>query len=196
MLMHMDITPYVESLRHDLAAAAEAGGEEARAAAERLALALDPAVRLALMDALSQAAAEITSELPAGSVDVRLKGREPQFVVDVPTMPIAAPTPPAPPAPPAPGDAEAGDGVEVEEDDSIARITLRIPESLKYKAEELAAKSGHSLNSWIVNAVRTATRDRAVNVDVDLSSIQHTVDQAMSAAFPGRRGGKKMTGWV
>jgi hypothetical protein len=53
------------------------------------------------MDALSQAAAEITSELPAGSVDVRLRGREPQFVVDVPTMPLA-PTPPMPPAPPAP----------------------------------------------------------------------------------------------
>ncbi len=195
MLMHMDITPYVESLRHDLAAAAEAGGDEARAAAERLALALDPAVRLALMDALSQAAAEITSELPAGTVDVRLKGREPQFVVDVPTMPMAAPpTPPAPPAPPTPD--EAGDAVDVEEDDSIARITLRIPESLKYKAEELAAKSGHSLNSWIVNVVRNATRERAVNVDVDLSSIQQTVDQAMSAAFPGRRGSKRMTGWV
>jgi hypothetical protein len=192
--MHMDITPYVESLRHDLAAAAEAGGDEARAAAERLALALDPAVRLALMDALSQAAAEITSELPAGTVDVRLKGREPQFVVDVPTMPMAAPTPPAPPTPPRPEDA--ADPVEVEEDDSIARITLRIPESLKYKAEELAAKSGHSLNSWIVNVVRNATRERAINVDVDLSSIQQTVDQAMSAAFPGRRGSKRMTGWV
>jgi len=96
----MDITPYVESLRQDLAAAAEAGGPEARAAAERLALALDPAVRLALMDALSQAAAEITAELPAGSVDVRLRGREPELVVDVPTMPL--PVPPPPPAPPSP----------------------------------------------------------------------------------------------
>src|SRR3954447_24668764 len=104
--MHMDITPYVESLRHDLAAAAEAGGDEAKAAAERLALALDPAVRLALMDALSQAAAEITSELPAGSIDVRLRGREPQFVVDVPTAPMAptAPTAPQPPTPPTPAD--------------------------------------------------------------------------------------------
>src|SRR5919107_5195234 len=109
----MDLTPYVDSLRHDLAAAAEAGGPEARASAERLALALDPAVRLALMDALSQAAAEITSELPAGSVDVRLRGREPQFVVDVPTMPIAAPAAPAPPAAPSPED------VEVEEDDNL-----------------------------------------------------------------------------
>src|SRR5512144_3358693 len=161
----MDITPYVDSLRHDLAAAAEAGGAEAKAAAERLALALDPAVRLALMDALSQAAAEITAELPAGSIDVRLKGREPQFVVDVPTQPLQAPTPPAPPAPPTPEEAE------LEEDGSVARITLRIPESLKYKAEELAAKGGHSLNSWIVNVVRAATRERAINVDIDLSSL-------------------------
>lgn len=193
MLVHMDITPYVESLRHDLTAAAEAGGSEAKAAAERLALALDPAVRLALMDALSQAAAEITSELPAGSVDVRLKGREPQFVVDVPTVPMQAPAAPAAPPPPAPPGAE--DDVPVEEDDSIARITLRLPESVKYKAEELAAKTGHSLNSWIVNVVRTATRERgAINVDVDLSSIPF-LD---TPGAPGRRAGrgKRMTGWV
>src|SRR5690349_14503492 len=176
--MHMDITPYVESLRHDLTAAAEAGGDEAREAAERLALALDPAARLMLMDALSQAAAEITSELPAGSIDVRLKGREPQFVVDVPTMPMAAaPQPPAPPAPPSAEDAEG----EVE-DDAVARITLRLPESVKYKAEELAAKSGHSLNGWIVNVVRAATRDRAINVDIDLSSLP------FAEGFPPGRG--------
>ena len=185
----MDITPYVDSLRQDLAAAAEAGGPEAKAAAERLALALDPAMRLALMDALSQAAAEITSELPAGSIDVRLRGREPQFVVDVPTMQMApAPTPPAPPAPPSPEDAE-----ELEGDDAVARITLRIPESVKYKAEELAAKGGHSLNSWIVNVVRAATRERAINVDIDLSSVPF-----FENPVPGSRvrGPKRMTGWV
>ena len=180
----MDLTPYVENLRQDLAAAAEAGGPEARAAAERLALALDPAVRLALMDALSQAAAEITAELPAGSVDVRLRGREPELVVDVPTMPLPAPPPPAPPSP--------EDAPEVDEDDAVARISLRLPESLKYKAEELAAKGGHSLNSWIVNAVRAATRDRAVEVDIDLSSFPFG-----SGGPPGRgRGQKRMTGWV
>jgi hypothetical protein len=183
----MDITPYVESLRQDLAAAAEAGGPEARASAERLALALDPAVRLALMDALSQAAAEITAELPAGSVDVRLRGREPELVVDVPTMPMPAPAPPPPPAPASPEDTP-----EVDEEDAVARISLRLPESLKYKAEELAAKGGHSLNSWIVNAVRAATRDRAVEVDIDLSSFPFG-----SGGPPGRgRGQKRMTGWV
>jgi hypothetical protein len=186
MVVCMDITPYVESLRQDLAAAAEAGGPEARAAAERLALALDPAVRLALMDALSQAAAEITGDLPAGSVEVRLRGREPQLVVDVPTaaMPVA---PPESPAAPAPEDEE-------EEDGAVARITLRLPESVKYKAEELAAKGGHSLNSWIVNVIRAATRERAINVDIDLSSLPF-VDPKSFSAGP-RRGNKRMTGWV
>ncbi len=196
----MDITPYVEALRQDLAAAAEAGGPEARAAAERLTLALDPAVRLTLMDALSQAAAEITSELPAGSVEVRLRGREPQLVVDVPTMPMPIQQPdmsipPAPSAPPRPGDheGETGDTGEAGEDDNVARITLRIPESVKYKAEELAAKGGHSLNSWIVNVVRSATRERAVNVDIDLSSIPF-LDVPGVTVNRGR--GKRMTGWV
>ncbi|HSE10878.1 MAG TPA: toxin-antitoxin system HicB family antitoxin [Nocardioidaceae bacterium] len=186
MVMHMDITPYVDSLRRDLAAAAEAGGTEAKAAAERLALALDPAMRLALMDALAQAAAEITSDLPAGSVDVRLRGREPEFVVDVPTMPMA-PTPPGPPAPPPPPEPEE------DEDGTVARVTLRIPESLKGKAEEMAARSGHSLNTWLVNVIRNATRDRAINVDIDLSSIPLFEEFQKG---PGRRGGRRMTGWV
>ncbi len=183
----MDITPYVESLRHDLATAAEAAGPEARTAAERLALALDPAMRLALMDALSQAAAEITSELPAGSVEVRLKGREPQFVVDVP----AGPLPPAPPSTP-PG-AAGPDETEEDEDGAVARVTLRIPESLKTKAEELAARTGHSLNTWIVNTVRDATRERAINVDLDLSSIPFFEDPRRGSR---RSSNRRMTGWV
>jgi hypothetical protein len=180
----MDITPYVDSLRRDLSAAAEAGGPEVKAAAERLALALDPAMRLALMDALSQAAAEITAELPAGSVDVRLRGREPELVVDVPAIPL----PPAPPGPPPPPEPE-----QDEEDGAVARITLRIPESLKSKAEELAARSGHSLNTWLVTTIRNATRERAINVDIDLSSIPFVEEMQRG---PGRRGGRRMTGWV
>jgi hypothetical protein len=169
----MDITPYVESLRNDLAAVAEAAGPEARAVAERLVLALEPAVRLALIEALSHAAAEITSELPAGSVEVRLHGREPEFVVDVPAGP-----------PPAAATPDHEDGED--DDAAVARITLRIPEPLKARAEELAGKAGLSLNSWIVTAVRSATRDRVVDVNVDLSGLQG-----------GRyRPGRRMTGWV
>jgi hypothetical protein len=189
MVVHMDITPYVESLRQDLAAAAEAGGAEAKASAERLALALDPAVRLVLMDALSQAAAEITSELPAGSVEVRLKGREPQLVVDVPSF-HEPPSPPALPAPPAPPGTPSD---EDDEDGTIARITLRIPEAVKFRAEEMAAKSGHSLNSWVVNVLRSATASRGpINVDIDLSSIPFFDDGRQR----GRQGSRRMSGWV
>jgi hypothetical protein len=187
-MMRMDITPYVESLRRDLTAAAEAGGPDVKAAAERLALALDPAVRLALMDALSEAAAEITSELPEGSVDVRLKGREPQLVVDVPSM-GAAPTPPTAPPPPS-GEATEED----EEEGTIARVTLRIPEAVKFRAEELAAKSGHSLNAWIVGVLRQATQSRtAINIDLDLSSIPF-LDDARTGR--GRQGSRRMSGWI
>ena len=178
----MDITPYVESLRRDLLAAADAAGPEARAATERLAYALDPAARLALMEAISQAAAEITAELPVGGVDVRLNGRELEFAVHAPPV---APT--APPPPPAPG------VDDVEEDGSVARITLRIPESVKAKAEELAGRSGHSLNTWLVNLVRGATREGAINVDIDLSSIPFV---GGNDPFGGKRGSRRMSGWA
>jgi hypothetical protein len=178
----MDITPYVERLRADLAAAAAAGGAETQAAAERLTHALDPAMRLALMAALSQAAAEITSELPAGSVDVRLRGHEPELVIDVPTLPI-----------PAVGSSPATEAGEEKEDGAAARITLRIPESLKTRAEEMAGRTGHSLNTWLVNTIRAATRERAINVDLDLSSIPF-IEEIQRG--PGRRGGRRMTGWV
>src|SRR6478752_6166727 len=145
-MMHMDITPYVEGLRRDLLAAAEAAGPEARDSAERLSYALDPAARLALMEAVSQAASEITAELPAGSLDFRVE------------VPQAAAT----------TDAEPGD---MEDEGSLARITLRIPESVKARAEEYAARSGASLNTWLVHLIRNATREGAINVDIDLSSV-------------------------
>jgi hypothetical protein len=178
-MMHMDITPYVESLRRDLVAAAEAGGPEIRQAAERLVLALDPAARLALMEAVSQAAAEITAELPSGGVDVRLSGRELDFVVQV-----AAPAaPPAPPSPPAAEESDEG---------GLARITLRIPESVKARAEEKAARAGDSLNTWLVKVVRAASSDRAIEVDIDLSSLP------FGEGFPfGKdKGNRRMTGWL
>ncbi|MCY7396899.1 MAG: pilus assembly protein HicB [Nocardioides sp.] len=181
----MDITPYVEGLRRDLLSAAEAAGPETRAAAERLTYALDPSARLALMEAISQAAAEITAEMPRGGVDVRLNGRELDFVVEAAPAP-APPTPPAAPTPPLPPSAE-----EVE-DDALTRITLRLPESVKTRAEELASRSGHSLNTWLVNVVRAATQDHAAHVDLDLSSIPFFGNEGPG----GRRTHRRMTGWV
>lgn len=181
----MDITPFVTSLRADLVTAAEAGGDETRAAAERLALALDPAMRMALLEALSQAAAEITRDLPAGSVEVRLRGREPELVVDVPALP-ALPPPPEPMAKEPEPDADEA---------ATARITLRLPESLKIRAEELAADAGQSLNTWLVTAVRNATRDRAVNVDIDLSSLPFG-EHGLLGGRTSRGKARRMTGWV
>ncbi len=190
MLVHMDLTPFVDGLRTDLANAAAAAGPEGQAAADRMLLALEPAVRMVLLEALSQATAEITAELPAGLVEVRLRGRDPQLVVDVPDSVPAAVTPPAPPGPPAPPPLDEQD----DDEGTIARITLRIPESVKVRAEELAARTGHSLNGWIVGVLRTATSARAAHVDLDLSSIPFLDDRG-----PGRAGppsGRRMSGWV
>src|SRR3954465_10808068 len=83
----MDMSPCGESLRVSLVRAAEAGGEDARQLAERLTAALEPSVRLVLLDALSAAADEITRELAPGSVEVRLRSGDPEFVVTAPAMP-------------------------------------------------------------------------------------------------------------
>ncbi|MDQ6687010.1 MAG: type II toxin-antitoxin system HicB family antitoxin [Actinomycetota bacterium] len=185
--MPMDITPYVDRLRVDLAQAAASGSAETRDAAERLALALDPAMRLTLMEALSQASAEITSGMRSGSVEVRLAGRDLDFVVEQPAHTNAAPA-----ADPATADTDADD------EGATARITLRLPESVKTRAEELAAKHGQSLNTWIVAILRAATRDHAMTVDIDLSSIPF-----LDGEFPGGRNrrstgrtGRRMNGWI
>ena len=182
-MVHMDITQYVEGLHRDLAATAAAGGPEVTAAAERLAYALESSVRLMLMEALTAAADDITSQLAAGSVEVRLRGREPEFVVDVP-----APTP-APSAMPTAG-APADDALE--DDSNVVRITLRLPESLKTRAEQLAAKSGQSLNTWLVNAARLASNEGAINIDLDLSSLPFG-NPAHGWQPSGKR---RMSGWV
>jgi hypothetical protein len=179
----MDITPYIESLRRDLMSAAEASGPDAGAAAERMLLALEPAMRLALMDALSQAAAEITADLPAGVVELRLRGRVPELVVDVPAAHLSPPATAAPAS-----ERDMGDGAD--EEGSIARVTLRIPESVKVRAEELAAKSNQSLNAWIVSALRAATTQRAIDVDIDLSSIPFLDSRDRGP------GGRRMSGWI
>jgi len=148
----MELVPYVETLRADLLRAAEAAGPEGLAVAERLAIALEPAMRMALLEALSDATAEITAELPHAAVEVRLKGREPQFAVSA-TEPLTTPESSEP---------------EEDEDGALARVTVRIPESLKARAEDAAAAIDQSLNSWIVAAIRRAVQSRGINIDVDL----------------------------
>lgn len=156
----MELAPYVERLRTDLAEAAAAGGPEAQEAAERLALALDPAARMVLLEALSDASAEITTELDDASIEVRLRGREPEFVIERLQVDPAH----------EPDTEDVADEADESESDTVARVTVRIPESLKNRAEELAATGSQSLNSWIVQAIRFAARERAINVDIDLGS--------------------------
>jgi hypothetical protein len=138
----MDLMPYVELLRRELAVAAEAGGDDARALAERLTAPLESAIRLTLMEALAAAGAEITREMAPGSVWVRLNGRDPDFVVTLP-----------PPAVPPPADPEP---IAADERSATSRINLRLPEEIKARVEEAAAREHVSVNSWLVRAATAA----------------------------------------
>ncbi|WP_380279349.1 hypothetical protein [Kitasatospora purpeofusca] len=162
----MDLTPYVDNLRHELAVAAGAGGDEARALAERLTLPLESAVRLMLLNALSDAMGEVTRELAPGSVDVRLRGLDPEFVVAAPpggdafhdSEPAGAGlVPPVPPLAPsmAPSVPAGGPG-EAADDGNTARINFRLPAHLKARVEEAAGQEGLSVNAWLVRAVAAA----------------------------------------
>ena len=155
----MDLTPFVDRVRTDLNALADTGDPQLKAAAERLALALDPSLRMALLAALSEAAAEISTQVPSGSVEVRLRSSHPEFVVDIPPAP--RPETAAFASPSAVG--EDGDDAE---DGDVVRVTVRVPSQVKRRAEELAGSTGHSLNSWIVTALRAATRDEGWAVDL------------------------------
>jgi hypothetical protein len=159
----MDLGLYVENIHRQLEVAAEAGGDEARALAERLVAPLDAAVRLTLQDVLAAAAEEITTELAPGSVELRLRGRDPEFVV----------TPP--PVDPSVEDLGEGDdttprgwsaaGVgphaSTEGDEgTMSRINLRLPEHLKARIEHAAADEGLSVNAWLVRAAAAALERR------------------------------------
>ena len=151
----MQLNQYVTAVQHQLDVAAEAGGPEARELSERLTAALESTIRLVLLEALSDAANEITLELTPASVEVRLRGRDPEFVVTnppaaseyeavverqaQPTRPIAA---------------EDLDGA------STSRTTLRLPDHLKQQVEEAAGLEGLSVNSWLIRAVADALNNQ------------------------------------
>jgi hypothetical protein len=149
----MDLSPYVDQLRHELAAAADVGGDEARALAERLTAPLEASLRLALLSALSAAAEEITSQLAPGAVDVRLRGGDLGFVVTGPELtPLDREGHDVVEAPGPATDRPASPGPDLE-DGGTARITLRVPEQLKSRVEDAAAREGFSVNTWLVRAV-------------------------------------------
>lgn len=144
----MDLSQYVTQLREDLASAAAAGDETTRRTAALLGAAIEPAARLALMNALSDLAAEVTATLGDRTVEVRLDGRDVR--VSVSADPAAGEPEPtrAPPFAPFGGfGPDAGD---------ISRVTLRLVEQIKSQAEQAAADQGVSLNSWVAQAVQGA----------------------------------------
>ncbi|MFK8909482.1 hypothetical protein [Streptomyces sp. YS-3] len=175
----MDLTPYVDNLRHELAVAAEAGGEEARALAQRLTTPLESAARLTLLNALSDAMDEVTRDLAPGSVDVRLRGLNPEFVVTAPPTADAfeeARTAVQAPQPPTAAPVDIEDG-------ATSRINFRPPAHLKVRVEEAANREGLSVNAWLVRAVAAA--------------LEPTTDHSRKNPT-GRStgGGQGFTGWV
>ena len=134
----MELAQYVTDLQRQLADAADNGTAETRAVAERLAAGLDAATRLVLLDALSAAVGEITRDLAPASVDLRLRGREVEFVVSQPS-------------------AETEEAPAVDLDDaSTSRTTLRLPDALKARVDDAAAADGVSVNTWLVRAIAAA----------------------------------------
>lgn len=173
----MDLGQYVDDLQHQLEVAAEAGGEQARALAERLTAPLESATRLVLLEALSVAASEITRDLAPGSVDVRLRGRDPEFVVTPPPVSPAfeevadsASRAAISPSQPVPDDGEEG---------GTSRTTLRLPDHVKVRIEEAAAREGLSVNAWLVRTVSAALEPRN-----------------RSPSARAALGGERYTGWV
>jgi hypothetical protein len=135
----MDLQPYVDAVRHELSVAAAAGGPEAEALAERLTAPLESAIRLALLEALSEAAEQITRHLAPGSVEVRLRGRDPEFTVSSGME-----------------DGPAYVAPESEDDGGTWRVTLRLPENLRAGIDAAARADGLSVNAWLVRAAGAA----------------------------------------
>lgn len=142
----MDLGHHISDLQRQLLEAADYGTDETRAVAERLVSGLDAAARLVLLDVLSSAVGEITRDLAPGSVDLRLRGREVEFVV---VQPNSDP------------DADEAPAVPVDLDDvSTSRTTLRLPDALKVRVDEAAAADGLSVNTWLVRAVAAALQPK------------------------------------
>lgn len=178
----MDLTPYVDTLRHELAVAAEAGGDEARELAERLTAPLESATRLTMLNVLSAAMDEITRELAPGSVDVRLRGLDPDFVVTLPPTDNGAtePTAPGPALSPALTEPLKSQMPADADEAATARVNLRLPARLKTRAEEAASHEGLSVNAWLV---------RAVSAAVDGGARPRTPEKTQT-------NGQHFTGWV
>lgn len=176
----MKLDVFTEDLMRQVAMAADADGEAGKALAERLLVSLDAALRLTLQDAVASAAAEITCALAPGSVEVRLRGRDLEFVVTPATAEQQGASAPEEDLASADRMAESGLLTGEADDKAMTRINLRLPNHLKMRVERAADNEGLSVNAWLVRAAATA------------------VDRASPTPHPDRlpRGAKHFRGWV
>jgi hypothetical protein len=174
----MDLTGYVDELQRQLSIAAEAGGEQASELAQRLTAPLDASARLMLLEALTAAAAEITTELAPGSVDVRLRGRDPEFVVTAPAPATFTAVGVSPSAAPIPASAAAA----MLDETSTSRTTLRLPDQLKAQVEQAASRDGVSVNTWLVRAIAAA--------------VEPAPARRPESSAPAGGDAQRVTGWV
>src|SRR5581483_9222467 len=99
---------------------------------ELLSVALEASVARRLQDVLAEAALELNAQLDAAHVEVRIAGRDPELVLVH----------------------EDGSLPEPVDEAFTARITLRLPESLKQRIETAASREGGSVNAWLVQALQ------------------------------------------
>jgi len=160
----MELSPYLDGLRRDLQAAAAPGGPDVARAADLLGGALTAAARLCLLEALADAAAEITTQLSGSSVDLRLRGREVTFVVTSAEADDGAEhddgEQPAAMGAPGPVSSEGTTPAAAGDTEDLARMTLRLPESLKVAIEQAAAAEAISVNAWLVRVLSQVIANR------------------------------------
>ncbi len=131
----MQLTAHIDALLADLAMTAELGDENVALAAERLSEALRGSARLRLLDLLSEVTLEISGQLPAGHLEVRLVGQEPSLVYV---------------------EERQQEEFGTTDDGMAARISLRLPDTLKTAIDDAAAKEGISANAWLVRELKRA----------------------------------------
>ncbi|WP_375478233.1 hypothetical protein [uncultured Jatrophihabitans sp.] len=195
----MRLEPYVHQVAEQLAATAALGDDRTREIAASLAAAAAPALRLAVLTALSDGADEITAallDLPgAPVVSIRLDGDE--AVVDVRAGAVSAPADDEPAA----EDAHGGE--------ATARISLRLSDALKTDIDAAAERDGVSVNTWLVRVASTAVKlGSAGDFAAKLAALGglnglggHGGLGGFGAAFGQQRGrnrndSQRVTGWV
>lgn len=134
----MQIDSHINALREELQRVASLGDESTARAAELLSVALESSLARRLQDILGEAALELNSQLSEGHVEIRVAGHDLELVVVQ----------------------EDGSAPDSADEAFSARITLRLPESLKQRIESSAAGEGASVNTWLVQALQRAVESR------------------------------------